>query len=30
MDWETLFDRTRDSEVTVETVQETLAEQREA
>jgi len=29
MDWQTLFERTRDSEVTVEAVQETLAEQRE-
>jgi hypothetical protein len=29
MDWETLFERTSEDEVTVEAVREALAEQRE-
>jgi hypothetical protein len=29
MDWETLFEQTRDTETTVEAVQEALAERRE-
>jgi len=29
MDWETLFERTRGTETTVDVVQETLTEQRE-
>lgn len=30
MDWETLFERTRDTEVTVDAIREALAERRES